>query len=362
MLRHHALAHPAFEIGLGRGPQVQIRIELAAKAFNVEQSLLQQYQLRLHFHIEAPRGLEQAHQQLTEGNVLERSLEDRFAHTADRGLEFVDPRLRRNPARVDVQLGNAAVVALEEGQQVARKIVLIVRRQAADDAEVHCDVLRLPGVAARDENVARMHVGVEKSVAEYLGKEDLDARFGQLLHVCALVEQGFHVGHRQAADPLHDHHLVAAQVPVHLGDVQQRRVFEIAPQLRSVGGFTVQVQLVEDGLLVIADHFHGAQAACLAGYALQQPGGEEQPLHVLMDDRTKPRARDLDYHLTAILQARHMHLCHRSRCQGLIGEAGEHVFDPLAELFFDALARLVRWEGRNTILKMRQFYCYVISQ
>ena len=41
------VVHPAFEERLGGHPQVQVRIELAAEAFDVQQRLLQQHELRL---------------------------------------------------------------------------------------------------------------------------------------------------------------------------------------------------------------------------------------------------------------------------------------------------------------------------
>src|SRR5690606_41680562 len=44
------LAHPAFEERLGGAPQVEIRVQLAAEAFDVEQGLLQQHQLRSEEH------------------------------------------------------------------------------------------------------------------------------------------------------------------------------------------------------------------------------------------------------------------------------------------------------------------------
>ncbi|MNJ72823.1 hypothetical protein D3C77_695340 [compost metagenome] len=60
------LVHPVFQIRLGGFPQVQFRIKLASESFDVEQGLLQQHQLRLHFDIEAARSLEQAQQDLAE--------------------------------------------------------------------------------------------------------------------------------------------------------------------------------------------------------------------------------------------------------------------------------------------------------
>src|SRR3569623_206331 len=81
--RAHLLMHPTFEEGFCRLPLIEVGIKIAAEAFDVEQRLLQQHQLRLHFHVEAARGLEQPQQQLTEGDVLERPLEDGLAHGAD---------------------------------------------------------------------------------------------------------------------------------------------------------------------------------------------------------------------------------------------------------------------------------------
>ena len=83
-----------------------------------------------------------------------------------------------------------AVVALEEGKQVARQVVLILRGQAADDAAVDGDVLRILRRDRADENVAGVHVGVEKAVTEDLGEEQFNAALGQLLHVGALIGQG----------------------------------------------------------------------------------------------------------------------------------------------------------------------------
>ncbi|MOA52856.1 hypothetical protein D3C78_1762190 [compost metagenome] len=64
------LAHPALEERLRGVPQIEVRVQLAAQAFDVQQGFLQQDQLWLHFHVEAPRGLEQAHQHLAEGNIF----------------------------------------------------------------------------------------------------------------------------------------------------------------------------------------------------------------------------------------------------------------------------------------------------
>ena len=62
-----------------------------------------------------------------------------------------------------------------------------------------------------------------------------------------------------AMDALHHQHVVAAQVPVHLGHVQAWIAGEVAPEVRGVGGFAQQVELIEDGALVLAHHLDGTQ-------------------------------------------------------------------------------------------------------
>ncbi len=63
-----------------------------------------------------------------------------------------------------MQLSNPAVVAVEEGQKVMGKVVLVIRAQCADDAEVHRQPPRVRRVTHVHENVARVHVGVEEIV------------------------------------------------------------------------------------------------------------------------------------------------------------------------------------------------------
>ncbi len=75
--------------GLRGAPQVQLRVELAPQAFDVEQGLLQQHELGLDLDIEAARGLEQPHQHQAQRDVLQRPVEVRLAA----------PRGSRLPAR-----------------------------------------------------------------------------------------------------------------------------------------------------------------------------------------------------------------------------------------------------------------------
>ena len=123
------------------------------------------------FDVEAARGLEQAQQHLAEGNILERLVEDGFAHGANGRLELVDARVFGRPARDDMDLGDASVVALEESQKVLRQIILVHFVERSDNAKIERDITAV----LRHENVPRVHIRMEKAIAEDLGEENLDA-------------------------------------------------------------------------------------------------------------------------------------------------------------------------------------------
>ena len=104
-----------------------------------------------------------------------------------------------------------------------------------------------------DEDVAGVHVGVEVGVAEHLREEHLDAGAGEPRNVDAGLAQPVHLPDRDAGHPLHHHHFGAAVVPVDRRHEQQRRVLEVAAQLRAVRRLARQVELVAQRLLELGD-------------------------------------------------------------------------------------------------------------
>ena len=224
-----APGHPLLQHRLGGGPQVQIRIELAAEALDVQERLLQQHQLGLHLHVELARRLKQAQQHQPERDVLEGLVEDGLADRADGRFQFRHPRIRRHPAGIHVQPGHAVVVALEEGQKVGGQVMLIPRTEGAHDAEVDGDVTGLLRVRHVDEDVPRMHVRMEEIVGEHLGEEDLDAVFGQTPDVGSPGLQFLDIADRHAGDALHGQDVGTAVVPVHVRHVKRAGTFEVSP-------------------------------------------------------------------------------------------------------------------------------------
>ena len=67
---------------------------------------------------------------LAERDLRQRPVEDRLADDADLGLELVDARVRRHPARLDVRGRDAVVVAAEEREEVLREVALVASRTA----------------------------------------------------------------------------------------------------------------------------------------------------------------------------------------------------------------------------------------
>ena len=150
-----------------------------------KQRLLQQHELRLHFHVEFARGLKQRDEEVPERDLFQWLLENRFADAADHVLELGDLRFFRNPAAFEVQPRDFAIVLIEEREQIARQVVLVLVGQRADDRAVDRDVARALRIGDVDEDVPRVHVGVEEVVDEYLREERLHSALREQLHVGA---------------------------------------------------------------------------------------------------------------------------------------------------------------------------------
>ena len=140
-----------------------------------------------------------------------------------------------------MQLGHLTVVAVEERDKVLGQIPFIFFIQRPHNPAVDTDILRILRVLVAHEDIARVHVRMEKAVAEHLGEEDLHATLGQQLHVRSLLLQGHHIRNRNTVDTLHHHHVLAAVVRIDFRDIKHRAVFKVATQLNSVCRFAQQV-------------------------------------------------------------------------------------------------------------------------
>ena len=292
---------------------------------------------------------------MPEGNVLERLVEDRLASRADRAFEFIDPGIARHPARLDVRLGDALVIATEEGEEVLREVIAINIGQRADDAEIERDVLPKRPRRIAHKNVARVHVGMEEAVAEHLGEKDLDPGARQLLEIDTRGHDAVELADRNAVHALHDDHALAAIIPMHLGHAQQGGAGEIAPQLRAVGGLAHQVEFIVQIFVELGHHFARTQTLAVGPHALDQPGRGPHQGQILFDDRLHAGAQHLDRDLAPVFECGQMHLGDRGRGDRIARKTREQFFGRRAQRPRDFTCRERGIEGRHTILQPREF-------
>ena len=314
--------------------------------------------MRLDFHVETPRGLKQVQQKAAEGDVLDGAREHRLAHGADRRLELLDARARRNPAGAQVGIGHGMIVAIEKREEIFREIALVLLAQRAHDPEIHRAVLAL----GRDEDITRMHVGVEKPVAERLREENLHTVVRQPPHVDAGGLETLDVADGYAMDALEHHDRAAGEVPVDLRNVKQVGAFEVGAQATRIRRLHPQVELVVDGLVEFIHHFDGPKPACIRHVAHGQAREQKQQFEVALDDRLDAGAQHLDRHFTAVVQPRDVHLCHRGRGDGLAAEFAEEAVELASQRLLDQTHRLIAGKRRHAILKPRQFLGDVFRQ
>ena len=185
-----------------------LRIERARDALDHHHGLLQQQQLRPRAHVEQAGDLEQQHQQLRHRDFVGGAVVDRLADGADRLREVIDRMMPRHIAGLEMHLGGAPVVAGDEAVEDLGEEAPLLRPEPAHDAEVDRDQVAV-GV---DEQVARMHVGVEEAVAQRVAQEGLDHRARQLLEIEALrLRAAARSVQRNAVDPFERQHVRAVR-------------------------------------------------------------------------------------------------------------------------------------------------------
>ncbi len=184
-----------------------------------------------------------------------------------------------------------------------RQVVLVDLGERAHDAEVERDVAAKTVTVGRDEDVARVHVGVEDAVAEDLREEDLDAGTRELLQVDTGFAQAADLADRDAVHALHGHHVMRAVIPENLGHFQQLRIGEVAAQLRAVGRFAHQVEFVGQMLGEFAHDLARLEALAVAPEAFEQAGEAVEQRDVMGNHRRDggPQYLDGDF-MTALFR------------------------------------------------------------
>ena len=246
--------------------------------------------------------------------------------------------------------GHPLVVAVEKRQEIHRQIVLVVVGQAADDAKIQRDIAPV----RRHQDIAGVHVGMEKPVTKHLGEKNLHAKAAQLLQIHPGLAQAVDLPHRNAVHPRQRQHVAGAGVPEHFRHDQHRRVGKIAAQLRGIAGLVHQVQLVVQVFVELGHHFARAQTLAVHQQALGPAGQRAQQRQILLDHRQDAGAQHLHRHLAAVVTARLVHLRHRGAGNRRFVKLGKRLIDRFAQAGFDHLARLAARKRRHPILQQRQ--------
>ena len=136
---------------------------------------------------------------------------DRLANGADRLREGFDRMFRRYVAGVEMHLCDAQVVARDETVENFGEEAPLLRTQPPHDAEVYGSELAV----VVDEQVARMHVGMEKAVAHGVAQERLNDDLSELRQVVAFRGERAAIRQRRAVDPFERQHVLRGEIPVH---------------------------------------------------------------------------------------------------------------------------------------------------
>jgi hypothetical protein len=267
-------------------------------------------------------------QQLAHRDRLGRLPVDRLADRADRLREALDIVMAGHVARLEMHFGDADVIAGDEAVEDFGEETALLLAEPPDNAHVDRDdhALRI------DEEIARMHVGMEETVAQRMAQEGLDQRVGKRVEIVAGGLQPLDIGHLDAVDPLHRDDVAAGALPVDLGTRKpgSSRVFG---DLRKRCRFQAQVHLDLGRLLQSLRDLHRPQPAAGGHEALLQVGNEIHRLEIVGKALSHAGTHHLDGHFPAPLWRHHFRRMHLGDRGGgdRRAEAGVEFLDRSAE-------------------------------
>ncbi len=256
----------------------------------------------------------------------------------------------RHVARLEMHLGDAAIVAGDEAVQDLGEEAPLLHAEAPHDAEIDGDDAPL----IVDEQISRMHVGMEEAVAHGVAEEGLHQPGAERLQVVASRAQGRMVGDRNAVDPFKRQRAPRAPRPV---DLRYAKTLVVLGVLRDLGdgrSLHTQIHLDGDRLGEGVDHGDRPQAARGTMQALDHAGGEEIAVEVALEALLDAGPEHLHRHrLERPVELAHLRLVHlgdRGGCDRR-AELGVKRVDGASQRILDRLPRLGLREGWEAILK-----------
>ncbi len=326
-----------------------VGIDAPRHALDADHGLLQQDQFRAQVHVELGGDLEQLGQQAAHRHFGRRAAQHGLADGAQGLGEAVDVLVRRHVAGLEMDLGDALVVAAQEAPQHFGQIAPLFRLQPADNAEIDGNQL----VRRLDEQVTFVQVGVEDAVVERLGQEGANEIVGQGQLVDAGQVQRLGARQRHGVDPARHQDAPRHIVPMHLGRAHPRFGIDDLADLVGRRSLKTQVEFQQQRPRHGLDESFGLQA--LGDRRQRGDDLRRQAQHgdVGGDHFLDMRAQDLDGDLVAVLQRGAMGLGDRGGPQHL-AEVQEQLGHRLAQRLGDLGFRHGLRKRCQLVLEMAQ--------
>ena len=132
-----------------------------------------------------------------------------------------------------------------------------------------------------DEQIARVHVGMEEAVAQRVAQERLHHGAGEMLQVEALGLQRGAIVERRALDPFERQHVFRGAVPIDRRHAEIRIGFRVLGKFRQRRGFEPQIHFDGDRTRERVDHLDEAQPLRFRRIALGAAGSEVERIEVV---------------------------------------------------------------------------------
>ena len=157
--------------------------------------------------------------------------------------------VRRDVLRLEMDFGDAAIVAGDQAVEDLGKPHARAAVDAAHDAEVD----RGDAAVAQREQVSVMQIGVEEAIDDGLAQEGADEDRGKRLAIMTGGDQRLAIVELDAVEPFERQHTPGGAAPVDLRNVVAGLGDHVLAQLGRRGGLALQVEFARGPLLELSD-------------------------------------------------------------------------------------------------------------
>ena len=216
-----------------------MRVQLAGHTLGHHHGFLEKVVLRLDVDREAAGKLEDLPQNIAKRHLAERLSHHRFGHGADRLRERRQRHIIAKHAGIRMKPRHEIVIAIKHRRQKAGQKQPVGEVEMPHDAEID----RHQRAVGRDEDIAGMHVGMEKAVPEHLVEETARRRFGDFLYVMSRRLEPGNVVDPDTFDPFDDKHRRGGVFEIDPGNMDAAVLGHVVGKLAGGGRLQSQIEL-----------------------------------------------------------------------------------------------------------------------